>query len=65
MTNLEFEEATNQILDDLEALEHFLKSDYITLKEYYEIKSQILLKYVALGEEERSNSQQVVLNNDV
>lgn len=46
----ELEKETYDILSDLENLELFYKKDYITLKEYYKIKNEILLKYVAFGE---------------
>ena len=46
----ELEKETYDILSDLENLELFYKKDYITLKEYYKIKNEILLKYVAIGE---------------
>ena len=50
MNDEEFIEINQDIFEDLEYLERFYNKDYISLKQYYEIKSNIITKYIALGE---------------
>ncbi len=59
----ELEKETYEILSDLEALESFYKKDYIDLKTYYEIKKEILVKYVAIGEYYHSEVTEKIEND--
>lgn len=61
MTELETE--TYSILADLEALEGFYTKDYIDLCTYYQIKKEILTKYVAVGEHYKSEVMEMIQND--
>ena len=54
-----------EILEELEALENFYAKDYINLKTYYEIKNNILLKYISIGEAYKSDIEGKFLNNEL
>lgn len=51
-----------EVMKELEMLEQFLFHDYLDLKTYYEIKNNILLKYIAIGEAERSEVREKLEN---
>lgn len=51
-----------KILSQLECLEDFYTEDYIDLQTYYKIKENILLKYIAIGEAERSEIMEKIEN---
>ena len=51
-----------EVMKELEMLERYLDNEYITLKAYYEIKENILLKYIAIGEAERSEVREKLEN---
>ena len=59
----ELETDIYDILSDLESLEKFFNKDYISLKEYYKIKNEILLKYIAIGEFEKSEIMEKLEND--
>lgn len=61
MSDLESE--TFSILADLEALEGFYTKDYIDLYTYYQIKKEILTKYVAVGEHYKSEVLEMIQND--
>lgn len=61
MSDLENE--TYSILADLEALEGFYTKDYIDLYTYYQIKKEILTKYVAVGEHYKSEVLEMIQND--
>lgn len=61
MSDLENE--TYSILADLEALEGFYTKDYIDLYTYYQIKKEILTKYVAVGEHYKSEVMEMIQND--
>lgn len=51
-----------EVMKELEMLERYLDNEYITLKTYYEIKENILLKYIAIGESYRSEVMEKLEN---
>lgn len=59
----DIEKETYEILADLEALEGFYTKDYIDLKTYYNIKKEILMKYVAIGEHYESEVLEMIQND--
>lgn len=56
------EDEVIEILAQLKSLEDFFTNDYISLKTYYEIKENILLKYIAIGESYRSENKEKIEN---
>lgn len=59
----ELESETYSILADLEALEGFYTKDYIDLYTYYQIKKEILTKFVAVGEHYKSEVLEMIQND--
>lgn len=53
--DLELLETINSIYEDLEKLEDLYSKEYISLKSYYETKSNILLKLSGISEVERES----------
>lgn len=51
-----------KIFSQLEHLEDFYREDYIDLRTYYKIKENILLKFIAIGEAERSEIMEKIEN---
>lgn len=53
--DLELLETINNIYEDLEKLEDLYNKEYLSLKSYYEIKENILLKLSGISEVERES----------
>ena len=49
----EFEHEFNEIERNLNELEDLYEKDLISLKSYFEVKNNILLKMIAISEEEK------------
>lgn len=49
----EFEHEFNEIERELNELEDLYEKDLISLKSYFEVKNNILLKMIAISEEEK------------
>lgn len=43
-------EEVTEVMRHLDTLEEFYNNDYLDLKTYYEIKGNILLRYISIGE---------------
>lgn len=56
------EDEVEEVLEELRMLEKFYEKDYITLKEYYEVKNNILLRYISIGEYYKSELMEVIEN---
>ena len=63
MNDLEFEAITEDIFEEMKYLERLYNKDYLTLKQYYEIKSNIITKYIAVGEEYKEFVKKECLND--
>lgn len=53
--DLDLLESINSIYEDLEKLEELYTKEYISLKCYYETKSNILLKLIGISEVEKES----------
>ena len=57
------EAEVEEVMKELESLEHFYNECYIDLKQYFELKEKILIKFIAIGEKYKTEAKEGLLND--